>query len=315
MEVVLNTIIVSGGSSTSGEILEALCAIAPQNRNRITHSEVKTCVAKTHPYAGISINKVENSAPQYTFNNLRLSKADELARKAELCLFGIIWEEFEALTAAIKWARDVNVDDPDVERAISGFAGNRIVLAIKVRKTRMESAYGAAKEAFKIAKNCKNIAKISFVGAPFGTGTICLLASGSDDVVIHDTYEIDQGLAAKRRNNGLPNMMLLNWSYHLSDKIQNKFQLQRIPLGTGRQRIFKCDELPTPCSMWEWELHGILDAIKATDRVTSDISVIALVTDNLDKTNVINKTRQEAKKILKAFLKKAYNEDAFFYTI
>jgi hypothetical protein len=40
---------------------------------------------------------------------------------------------------------------------------------IKVRRRRMESAYAAAVEAFQMAEDCRNVAKISFVASPFWT--------------------------------------------------------------------------------------------------------------------------------------------------
>lgn len=90
--------------------------------------------------------------------------------------------------------------------------------------------------------------------------------------------------------------------------------MERIPLVTGRSRINIFQDLPIPFSIYEWEAHGILEARAVMDRSTGDFSVIGLVVDNLRKKYVHNITRSDAKSTLKAFLKKAYEEDNFFYS-
>ena len=138
---------------------------------------MKAFVAANHPEVGIV--KVSGGSgaryPKYNFKNVRLVSASELAEKAKLLLFAIIWEEFEAATEHVKWDRDVSLEHPDIERATSGFTGERRVLVIKVKRRRMESAYAAAVAAFQMAKDCRNVAKlcrnvakISFVASPFG---------------------------------------------------------------------------------------------------------------------------------------------------
>ena len=72
----------------------------------------------------------------------------------------------------------------------------------------MESAYGAAVAAFQMAEDCRNVAKISFVACPVGTGTICVLAPGPKDVVVFDKFEVD-GEDILKAMVGLPNRMLL----------------------------------------------------------------------------------------------------------
>jgi hypothetical protein len=204
------------------------------------------------------------------------------------------------------------LEHTDIEKATSGFAGERRVLVIKVRRRRMESAYAAAVEAFQMAEDCRNVAKISFVASPFGTGTICVLAPGPEDVVVFDKFELD-GEDILKAKVGLPNRMLLNWSYKL-DKENQPFRLQRGPLVTGRARIATSEELPTPYGMYEWEAHGLLEACLVMERTRADFSVIGLVVDNLGRKYVHNQSREDSKEGLKAFLKRVFEEDGFFFT-
>ena len=133
MEGVLKSILIlepGDGSVTSRQVRDVAHSIVP--KTKLTHKEVKTFINANYPEVGIV--KVKGGTgfkyPKYRLNNLRLVSASELAKKAELLLFAIIWEEFEAATEHVKWDRDVSVDHPDMERATSGFAGERCVLVI-----------------------------------------------------------------------------------------------------------------------------------------------------------------------------------------
>ena len=99
-----------------------------------------------------------------------------------------------------------------------------------------------------MAKDCKNVAKVSIVASTFGTGTICGLAPGPEDVAVSDKFEAD-GEDILTSKVGLPNRMLLNGSYKL-EKENQLFHLQRIPLVTGWARIKTSEELPTPHGMY-----------------------------------------------------------------
>jgi hypothetical protein len=256
MDSLLAKIIEPGESyTTSTEIRNIVTTIVTAS-----HHDIYTYIVKTHPDVKVSKTKGGNLAfPKYHFKGIRLVSATELAEKAELILFAIIWEEHECLTEHLTWRRDIILDHPDVEKASSALAGERCVLAIKVRRRRMESAYGAALAAFSVAKDCKNVSKVSFVGAPFGCGTICILAPGSEDVVVFDKFEADDDESMLKSKEGLPNRMLLNWSYKAEGAGIN-FNLERIPLVTGRGRINTFKELPIQFSMYEWEAHGLLEA-------------------------------------------------------
>ena len=107
--------------------------------------------------------------------------------------------------------------------------------------------------------------------------------------------------------------MLLNWLYKL-DKENQPFRLQRSPLATVRARIETSEELPTPYGMYEWEAHGLLEACLVMDRQTADFSVIRLAVDNLGRKCVHNQSREDSKEGLKAFLKRVFEEDGFFFT-
>jgi len=171
----------------------------------------------------------------------------------------------------------------------------------------MEPALVATTHCLQRATACKSVGKISFVAAPCGVGTICLLAPGPNDTVAHDSFEEGENQQIKCKD-GLPNRKLLHWSYGMEDE----FRLQRMPLSTGRARILTVDQLPIPHSMWEWEAHGIMDSIRVV-RPECDFAVIGLVTDNLGKRYVHNESRATAKQRLSDFLKKVYLEDGFFY--
>ena len=178
----------------------------------------------------------------------------------------------------------------------------------------MESAYAAALQALKMAEDCRNVAKISNVASPFGEGTICILAPGQDDVVVFDKHEVPMGKFKAKV--GLPNRRLLAWSYKL-DEENHAFRLQRIPLVTGRARarIATSEELPTPAGIYEWEAHGLLQAMLVKERSTANFSVIGLVTDNLGSGEYVqNQSREDCKEGLKKFLKRVFEEDGFFFT-
>ena len=91
----------------------------------------------------------------------------------------------------------------------------------------MESAYAAAVAAFQLAEDCKNVAKISFVAGPFGTGTICVLAPGPNDVVIFDTYMVDgEGLINPRsasRTGGFSTGRTNSWETHNNNSACKEF--------------------------------------------------------------------------------------------
>ena len=176
----------------------------------------------------------------------------------------------------------------------------------------MESAYAAAVAAFQMAKDCKNVAKISFVASPFGKGTICVLAPGPEDAVVFDKFEAD-GEDILKAKVGLPNRMLLNWSYKLENEENQPFHLQRIPMVTGQARIKTSEELPTPHGMYEWEAHGLLEACLVMERSMADFSIIGVVVDNLGRKYVQNQSREDSKEGLKAFLKRVFKEDGFFF--
>jgi hypothetical protein len=111
-------------------------------KKSLTHQDV----AANHP--GVKIVKAMGSSgvkyPKYNFEDERLVSASKVVKKAKLLLFAVNREEFEATTEHIKWNRDVSMEHVDIERAISGFAGERQVLVIKIKRMRIEAAYGAA---------------------------------------------------------------------------------------------------------------------------------------------------------------------------
>lgn len=317
MEGVLKSILVPGdgdASTTSKEVRDIARSIAPTPIN-LTHKDVMEFVAENHPE--VKIVKARGGAgakyPNYNFKGVQLISAPEVAEKADLLLFAVIWEEFEIATAHVKWDRDVVIKHPDIERAISGFAGERRVLVIKIKRRRMESAYAAAVAALQKAENCKNVAKISFVAGPFGTGTICVLAPGPKDVVVFDEYEVD-GEDVVKAKVGLPNRKIINWTYKLLGENKQRHRIKRVPLVTGRKRIETVEELPTPQAMYEWEAHGLLEACQVMERATADFSVIGLVVDNLKTKYLSNQSREDSKEELKAFLKRLYGENGFFFT-
>ena len=99
MEGILKSILVPGdGSLTSREVREIAKSIAP--KKGLTHEDVKAFVAAN--LSEVEIVKARGGSgakfPKYKFKNVRLVSASELAKKAELLLFAIIWEEFEAAT-------------------------------------------------------------------------------------------------------------------------------------------------------------------------------------------------------------------------
>ena len=227
MECLLKSILVPDkGSITSKEICHIARYIAP--KKRISHQEVWRFLTANYPK--VKITKTtggSSSLSKYKFNEMRLVSASELAQKAELILFAVIWEEFEAAIAHIKWNREFSMDHPcrDIERAISGYAGERRVMVIKVKRRRMESAYGAALAALQMASDCQNVAKISFVAGPFEKGTICILAPEREDAVVFDKFEAD-GESVIKAKVGLPNGKLLNWSYKLSGERNLQYRLE-----------------------------------------------------------------------------------------
>lgn len=316
MEGVIKSILVPGEGSTSKEVREIANSVASgtSQPRTLTHEEVKELVAENISEVKIVKARGGSSAyPTYIFRKVRLVSASELAQKAELLLVAITLEEWQAASENVKWARDVtsSLIHPEIERATSGFSGARRVLVIKCRRRRMESAHAAAVLALQMAEGCRNVAKISNVGSPFGMGTICLLAPDTEDVVVFDNYEAD-GEGILKAKAGLPNRMLLDWSYKLSNE-NPPFRLERMPLVTGRKRIEKFEELPTPVGMYEWEGHGLLEACLVIGR-DIDFSVIGLVTDNLGRKHLQNQTQEDAKEGFKAFMKRVFEEDGFFFT-
>ena len=81
-----------------------------------------------------------------------------------------------------------------------------------------------------------------------------------------------------------------------------------------KKPVLSSEELPTPYGMYEWEAHGLLEACLIMERKTADFSVIGLVVDNLDRKYVHNQSREDSKEGLKAFLKRVFEEDGFFFT-
>ena len=79
-------------------------------------------------------------------------------------------------------------------------------------------------------------------------------------------------------------------------------------------RIKTSEELPTLHAMYEWEVHGLIEACRAMERSAADFAVVGLVVDNLERKYVRNKTRDECKTLLKAFLEKLFEEDGLFFT-
>ena len=127
--------------------------------------------------------------------------------------------EFEATTEHVKWDRNVSMEQPDIKRAISGFAGKRRVQVLKIRRT-MESAYVAA---FQLTEDCKNVAKISFAAGPFGMATICVLSPGLNNVIIFDKYEVN-GEDVIKAKDGLCNRRIINWTYKLLGDTKLEFE-------------------------------------------------------------------------------------------
>ena len=252
--------------------------------------------------------------PHFLFKELRIVSAIELARKTELLHFAVLWEEMECIKENFGFARDITSDGafahPEIEQVVCGFAGQRIVLAIKVKRRRMESLFAAALVGFEVAKDCSNVAKISFVAGPFGTGTISILAPNRSDIVVYDKFESEDDQIKKTRD-GFPNMRLIDCSFRLvNEGNQQQFIIQLIPLVTGRPRIETADELPTHDAMYDREAHGLLEALYAMEKFRSSFSVIGLIVDNLNKIYVRNESQEASKNILKMFLKKAFQEDA-----
>ncbi len=97
-----------------------------QQGKKLSHKEVRSYVAKNHPK--VKILKIRGGGgrkyPKYRFNHLQLASGMEVAKNAELQLFGVGWEEWEASTKHLKHAQDVvQVRHPDIERAVASFAG------------------------------------------------------------------------------------------------------------------------------------------------------------------------------------------------
>ena len=195
MDSVIRSILVPGKRSTSKEVRNIANSVASgtSQPRTLTHQEVKELVAEN--IMEVKIVKARGGSstyPTYTFRKVRLVSASELAEKAELLLVAVTLEEWQAASANVKWARPVtSLIHPEIERASSGFAGARRVLVIQCRRRRMECAHAAAVMALLMAEGCRNVAKISSVGSPFGMGTICLLAPDTQDVVVFDQYEAD----------------------------------------------------------------------------------------------------------------------------
>ena len=108
MEGIMKSILVPGdGSLTSREVRDIANSIAP--KKGLTHEDVKAFVAAN--LSEVEIVKVRGGSgaqyPKYKFKNVRLVSASELAKKAELLLFTITWEEFQAAKVHVKWAREV----------------------------------------------------------------------------------------------------------------------------------------------------------------------------------------------------------------
>lgn len=151
--------------------------------------------------------------------------------------------------------------------------------------------------ALQLAADCKNVCKISFVAGPVGTGTICILAPGLKDIVVFNQFEVEMERQIKAKVS-LSNWRILNWSYKLMCNKQ-PLHLEQIPLAMGRPWIATSEELPTPHTMYEWEAHGLLEALHTMDRYTADFSVIGLVMDNLETVNIHNLSQENSKNDLK----------------
>lgn len=152
----------------------------------------------------------------------------ELAEEAEIILFMVTLEEMSLATDHIKWCRGVKLEDVDVEKAILGFLEGRKVLAVKIQRRQMESAYRAGKTALRKAKNCENFAMVSMVAAPFAVGTITILApEPKNDVLIVDLFDVGSKKVIKS-SNGMPNRMLINLSYKLEGE-KTKHQIASVP--------------------------------------------------------------------------------------
>ncbi len=72
-------------------------------------------------------------------SNVKCDAFLQLALSAELILFAVTLEEFDALTAHLGWLCEVPTDALDMKFATMGLARG-----LKVRCQRMESAYAAA---------------------------------------------------------------------------------------------------------------------------------------------------------------------------
>ena len=67
--------------------------------------------------------------------------------------------------------------------------------------------------------------------------------------------------------------------------------------------------------MYEWECHGILEAMKRMNCFSAEFTVIALNVDNFNTQQMVNEDRQTAKGNLSKFLAKVHENDAFFYEV
>ncbi len=314
MDAVLRKILVPGnGNTSSKEVRDVARAILPSTE--VTHKDVKEFVAQNLPEAGIF--KMAGGSgtryPKYRFLWVGLVSASEVARQAELLLFTATKKEFDATTRHVQWRREVAIEHPDITKAISGFAGARRVLVIRIRTGPTDSActpdaaYAAAVAALHVAKECQSVAKISFVACPSGTGTLCVLAPGNNDCVIFDESEVDGEIKAKV---GLPNKKILNWTYKVIGE-GAQFSFRRIPLVTGA-RIERV-ELPAAITMYEDGAHDVFRACQAMERSTADFSVIGLVVDNMGMEYEPNKNQRNSERELKSFLKRVFEDDGFFF--
>ena len=94
MEGVLKSILVLGdGSTTSREVRDIPRSIAP--KKSLTHQDVKAFVAANYPDPEVKIVKTTGGSgvkyPKYKFEDVRLVSASEVAKKADLLLFAVIW--------------------------------------------------------------------------------------------------------------------------------------------------------------------------------------------------------------------------------
>ena len=107
----------------------------------------------------------------------------------------------------------------------------------------------------------------------------------------------------------MPNRHILHCSFE--KKLHQQFPLVRVPLETGLC-ITTVVQLPAPNVMYGLEAHSLIITANHVSN-NADFTIIAVVTDDLGVQGLHNMDRDTAKRGLKAFLRKAFDDDEFFH--